>query len=47
MTNAIADADWIVTYAPQSHPCPVPKDARRVFSVEAQGATLAEVWQRQ
>jgi 4-amino-4-deoxy-L-arabinose transferase-like glycosyltransferase len=46
MTNAIADADWIVTYAPQSHPCPVPKDAHRVFTVEAQGATLAEVWQR-
>jgi 4-amino-4-deoxy-L-arabinose transferase-like glycosyltransferase len=39
-------ADWIVTYAPTSHPCPLPPDARRVFTVEADGAVLAEVWTR-
>ena len=46
MTNDPAHADWLVTYAPQSHPCPMPHDARRVFRVTVQGATLAEVWQR-
>jgi hypothetical protein len=46
MTNNPQQADWIVTYAPQSHPCGIPKDARRVFAVSAEGATLAEVWQR-
>jgi 4-amino-4-deoxy-L-arabinose transferase-like glycosyltransferase len=46
MAQSPAQADWIVTYAPTWHPCPVPKDARRVFTVEVQGATLAEVWQR-
>jgi hypothetical protein len=46
MTNNILEATWIVTYAPRSRGCPVPKDAKRVFTVEAQGAVLAEVWQR-
>jgi 4-amino-4-deoxy-L-arabinose transferase-like glycosyltransferase len=45
VTDARA-ADLIVTYAPRTRRCPVPKDARRVFSVDAQGAVLAEVWQR-
>jgi 4-amino-4-deoxy-L-arabinose transferase-like glycosyltransferase len=39
-------AEWIVAYAPQSHACPIPSDARQVFSVDADGAVLAEVWQR-
>jgi 4-amino-4-deoxy-L-arabinose transferase-like glycosyltransferase len=46
MTNDPAQADWIVTYSPAIRPCPKPVDAKRVFSVTAQGATLAEVWQR-
>jgi 4-amino-4-deoxy-L-arabinose transferase-like glycosyltransferase len=46
LTNNPQEATWIVTYAPRSHPCPVPKDAKRVIVVEAQGAVLAEVWQR-
>lgn len=46
MTNNPADARWLVTYAPASRPCPIPRDARRVFSVTAQGATLTEVWKR-
>jgi 4-amino-4-deoxy-L-arabinose transferase-like glycosyltransferase len=47
MTSDPAQADWIVTYSPAIRPCPKPADARRVFVVEAQGAALAEVWQRQ
>ncbi|NVB84962.1 MAG: phospholipid carrier-dependent glycosyltransferase [Kofleriaceae bacterium] len=46
MTNNPGEARWLVTYAPASRPCPIPRDARRVFSVSAQGATLAEVWKR-
>jgi 4-amino-4-deoxy-L-arabinose transferase-like glycosyltransferase len=46
MTNDARQATWIVTYAPQTRPCPIPPDAKRVFTVEAQGAILAEVWQR-
>ena len=41
-----AQADWIVTYAPQSHRCAIPPGFDRVFTVDADGATLAEVWQR-
>ena len=37
-------ANWIVTYSPQTHRCGIPKGAERVFEVEANGATLAEVW---
>jgi 4-amino-4-deoxy-L-arabinose transferase-like glycosyltransferase len=46
MTRVAADAAWIVSYAPASHPCPVPPDARAVFSVTADGAVLAIVYQR-
>lgn len=46
MTNNPAEADWIVTYAPTSHACPVPPAFHRVFTVDAQGAPLAEVWTR-
>lgn len=46
MTQNPAEADWIVTYAPTSHACPVPPTFHRVFTVDAQGATLAEVWTR-
>ena len=44
MVHSPAQADWIVRYG--DAPCPIPPDARRVFTVEADGATLAEVWQR-
>jgi 4-amino-4-deoxy-L-arabinose transferase-like glycosyltransferase len=46
MTNNPTEADWIVTYAPTSHACPVPPQFHRVFTVDAQGAPLAEVWTR-
>jgi hypothetical protein len=46
MVHAPGDADWIVTYAPQTHRCPVPAGFTRVFAVDADGATLAEVWKR-
>ena len=46
MVRSPAQADWIVTYAPQSHRCAIPPGYRRVFTVDADGATLAEVWQR-
>ena len=39
------EATWIVSYAPTA-PCAIPPDARRVFTVDADGAMLAEVWQR-
>ncbi len=44
MVHSPAQADWIVRYG--DVPCPIPPGARRVFTVEADGATLAEVWQR-
>jgi 4-amino-4-deoxy-L-arabinose transferase-like glycosyltransferase len=44
MVRDPSQAEWIVTYS--THACPVPKDAKRVFSVDADGAVLAEVWQR-
>ena len=46
MVKAPEQATWIVTYAPQTRTCKLPPDARRVFSIDAQGAVLAEVWQR-
>jgi 4-amino-4-deoxy-L-arabinose transferase-like glycosyltransferase len=46
MVSEIDKAEWIVAYAPLSRPCAVPKDAQRVFTVDAGGAVLAEVWQR-
>jgi 4-amino-4-deoxy-L-arabinose transferase-like glycosyltransferase len=39
--------DWIVVYAPSTNGCAIPPDARRVFSVDAGGAVLAEVWTRE
>lgn len=44
MVHSPAQADWIVRYG--DAPCPIPPGMRRVFTVEADGATLAEVWQR-
>jgi hypothetical protein len=46
MAHTMADADWIVTYSPATHHCPVPKGFDRVFTVDADGAILAEVWKR-
>jgi hypothetical protein len=46
MTNVAKDATWIVRYSPGTRPCELPADARRVFAVTSQGATLAEVYQR-
>jgi hypothetical protein len=46
MTNNPAEADWIVTYSPLKTKCAVPADMKKAFTVEAQGAPLAEVWQR-
>jgi 4-amino-4-deoxy-L-arabinose transferase-like glycosyltransferase len=46
MTNLPAMATWIVSYAPQSHRCEVPPDAREVFTVTADGVVLAAVYQR-
>ena len=46
MTHQPTEADWIVAYSPMTHPCPVPPGARGVFQVTADGAVLAEVWQR-
>jgi 4-amino-4-deoxy-L-arabinose transferase-like glycosyltransferase len=37
-------ADWIVTYAPAAHGCAIPPGARKVFSLDAGGAVVAEVW---
>jgi 4-amino-4-deoxy-L-arabinose transferase-like glycosyltransferase len=46
MVHSIDQAEWIVTYSRQTYPCPVPPAATRVFTVEANGAILAEVWRR-
>ncbi|HEX3764612.1 MAG TPA: glycosyltransferase family 39 protein [Kofleriaceae bacterium] len=46
MTDDPARADWIVSYAPASHPCRVPPDARSVFRLVHDGAVLAVVYQR-
>jgi 4-amino-4-deoxy-L-arabinose transferase-like glycosyltransferase len=46
MTNVASEATWIVRYAPTSRRCALPPDARRVFAVTSDGATLAEVYQR-
>jgi 4-amino-4-deoxy-L-arabinose transferase-like glycosyltransferase len=46
MTRVAHEATWIVSYAPASHPCPLPADARLVFSVTADGAVLAAVYER-
>jgi 4-amino-4-deoxy-L-arabinose transferase-like glycosyltransferase len=46
MTNNPDGADWIVTYAPHKSGCPIPTTMHKVFTVDAQGAPLAEVWTR-
>ncbi len=46
MARTIDQADWIVTYEPLTHRCPVPAGFTKVFSVDANGAPLAEVWKR-
>jgi hypothetical protein len=35
-----------VSYAPASHRCPLPPDARRVFEVSSGDLVLAAVYQR-
>ena len=46
MTRDPRQADWIVDYSPRSHHCAIPDDARLVYTVDADGAVLANVWQR-
>ena len=46
MTDDPRQASWIVSYAPASHGCALPPDARQVFAVTADGAVLAAVYQR-
>jgi len=46
MTIDTASADWIVAYSQESRRCVVPDGFKRVFTVDVQGATLAEVWQQ-
>ena len=41
-----ADATWIVVYAPARMACPVPADAKRVFTFEHDGTTLSAVYRR-
>jgi len=46
MTEVATEATWIVSYAPDCCHCAVPADAREVFTVTADGAVLAAVYQR-
>ena len=46
LAHKIDQADWIVTYAPQTERCAVPRQFTRVFTVAVDGAILAEVWRR-
>jgi hypothetical protein len=46
MAHSIDQADWVVTYAPQTHHCQLPPTFQKVFSVDANGAVLAEVWKK-
>jgi hypothetical protein len=46
MTSAPAEATWIVRYAPTSHPCRLPPDAKPVFEVTGDGAVFAIVYER-
>jgi MFS family permease len=39
-------AEWIVVYAPDTRPCALPPAAQLRFTVRAQGAALAQVWQQ-
>ena len=46
LPSSPADASWIVVYAPGRMSCPVPADAKRVFTVEHDGTTLSAVYRR-
>jgi 4-amino-4-deoxy-L-arabinose transferase-like glycosyltransferase len=46
MTHDPNLADWIVSYAPTSTTCAIPRGFHSVFEVTADGAVLARVWQR-
>lgn len=46
MARTPAEASWIVSYAPASHRCAVPADARAVLTVSVDGAVLATVYER-
>jgi 4-amino-4-deoxy-L-arabinose transferase-like glycosyltransferase len=46
MTSVASQATWIVSYAPATRRCPLPPDARQVFTVTADGVVLAAVYQR-
>jgi len=46
MTREAHEAAWIVVYAPATHGCTIPKDARKVFAVEHDGVELAAVYAR-
>jgi 4-amino-4-deoxy-L-arabinose transferase-like glycosyltransferase len=46
MARSIAEATWIVTYAPATRACRLPPEARKVYEVTHDGLTLAAVWRR-
>jgi 4-amino-4-deoxy-L-arabinose transferase-like glycosyltransferase len=46
MTGVATQATWIVSYAPASHRCPLPPDARQVFAVTTGDLVLAAVYER-
>ncbi|MFT3693000.1 MAG: glycosyltransferase family 39 protein [Kofleriaceae bacterium] len=46
LPTSITDADWVVAYAPKTNTCPIPRGFTNVYSVDANGATLVEVWKR-
>jgi 4-amino-4-deoxy-L-arabinose transferase-like glycosyltransferase len=46
MTSVATQATWIVSYAPASHRCALPPDARQVFAVTSGDLVLATVYQR-
>jgi hypothetical protein len=46
LARTTGTADWIVDYAPARRRCPIPDDARKVFTVWHGDLPMAEVWQR-
>ncbi|HEU4729305.1 MAG TPA: glycosyltransferase family 39 protein [Kofleriaceae bacterium] len=46
MTSHAREATWLVSYAPSTHRCAVPPDARRVFAVTSGELVLAAVYER-
>jgi 4-amino-4-deoxy-L-arabinose transferase-like glycosyltransferase len=46
MAHMPGEAEWIVAYAPASHRCELPSDARLVFTVATGRLVLAAVYQR-